>query len=128
MPLLPHETEPFGIAWICGWIGLWGVVGNENSSVLTKKNPHGTWWGESSPFNNKTGTAFLPAVCLRVTYQQCSHMRGRKCLEYKTSSDVDGMYWLESNRLMMMMAGGEGPSSPKTPRPYRQALCAPFWK
>jgi hypothetical protein len=25
-----------------------------------------------------------------------------------------------------MMAGGEGPSSPKAPRPYRQALCAPF--
>jgi hypothetical protein len=28
--------------------------------------------------------------------------------------------------LMMMMAGGEGPSSPKAPRPYRQALCAPL--
>jgi hypothetical protein len=28
--------------------------------------------------------------------------------------------------MMMMMAGGEGPSSPKAPRPYRQALCAPL--
>jgi hypothetical protein len=27
---------------------------------------------------------------------------------------------------VMMMAGGEGTSSPKAPRPYRQALCAPF--
>jgi hypothetical protein len=27
---------------------------------------------------------------------------------------------------MMMMAGGEGPNSPKAPRPYRQALCAPL--
>jgi hypothetical protein len=24
------------------------------------------------------------------------------------------------------LAGGEGPSSPGTPRPYRQALCIPF--
>jgi hypothetical protein len=24
------------------------------------------------------------------------------------------------------LAGGEGPSSPGTPRPYKQALCVPF--
>jgi hypothetical protein len=28
--------------------------------------------------------------------------------------------------LMSMMAGGEGPSSPNAPRPYRQALCTPL--
>jgi hypothetical protein len=37
MPLLQQETESFGIACHCGWVGLWGTVGNENSSVLTEK-------------------------------------------------------------------------------------------
>jgi hypothetical protein len=31
-----------------------------------------------------------------------------------------------SGVMMMMMAGGEGPSNPNAPRPYRQALCTPF--